>query len=291
MITKAIIPIAGLGTRFLPLSKVLPKEFFPLADKPLLQYIIEEAKAAGVTDFIFVVNSNKKIVQDYLKRSLKLEKILEERKQDKLLEELRSAEKVLQDISASFVTVPAPLGDGHAVLQARKLVGEDPCFIFFPDDIMECQVPASVQLAKVYNTAQKPIVGLCKVPQEKTVQYGIIDGEKLASRLYKVKKSIEKPATPELAPSNLAMVGRRIITPDVFDYIKKTKPNKKGEIILAEVIEEMVKDGKMVYGYEIEGKWWECGNKASWMKSFVHFALNNDKFGKEMKSFIKEEKI
>ena len=288
-IEKAIVPIAGLATRHLPLSKVISKEFFPLAEKPLLQYILEELKASGVKEIIFIVNSNKKVVADYFKKSPQVEKILEEKKQDSLLEDLREAEQLGKGMTFSYVA-DKPLGDGHAVLQARKLVGEEPCFVVYPDDIIAGSVPCALQLAQVFRTSGKPVLGLFELPKEKLSSYGIVGAEKIASRLYKIKTIVEKP-TKEAAPSNLGIVGRAIITSDVFDYLKKAKPNKKGEISLTETFGTMVKDGKIVYGSVCEGKWFECGNKEDWLKSFVYYAANHPQFGKSVRRFIKEEKL
>lgn len=285
-ITKAIIPIAGLATRFLPLSKAVPKELLPVGLKPMLLYALEELKASGVNHVIFIVNSNKKQVQDYVKRSPQLEKILQDRKQEELLQEVQELHKTLREFTFSFV-VDKPLGDGHAVLQARKLVGQEPCFVLYPDDIIEASIPGCMQIAQVFKTSQKPVTALARLPKERLSSYGIVDVEKIAQRLFKVKKIIEKPQGE--APSDLAIVGRRIITPEVFDYLKRAKPNKRGEIVLSEALGEMVKDGKIVYGYELEGKWWEAGNKRDWMKTNIHFSLKDPHFGKELLQFIKEE--
>ena len=191
----------------------------------------------------------------------------------------------------TFSYVPdKPLGDGHAVLQARKLIGEEPCFVIYPDDIIEAKVPCSTQLVQVFRTSERPVLGLFELPKEKISSYGVVAPEKIASRLYKIKSIVEKPQK-DMAPSNLAITGRAIITPDVFDYLKKAKPNKKGEISLTETFGEMVKNGKIIYGYVCEGRWWECGNKEDWMKSFVYAAANHPQFGKEVKKFIKEEKL
>ncbi len=290
-ITKAIIPIAGLATRFLPLSKVLPKEFFPLVDKPLLQYALEELKASGVTEVVFVVSArNKKAIAEYFKRDPHIEKVLEEHKKTELLEEVKQVEKLAQGISFSFIQQTNPMGDGHAVLQAAKLIGDNPCFVLYPDDVVEAQVPCSLQLAKVFKTAQKPVCALARVPKEKLPSYGIVAIEKIANRLFKVKKIVEKPQE-ENAPSDLAIVGRRVITPEVFSYLKKAQPNKKGEIVLSEVLAEMVHDGTIVYGCEIEGKWWECGNKKDWLLTNIHFAAKHPLYGKEVQKFLKEEKL
>lgn len=288
-ITKAILPIAGLATRFLPLSKAVPKELFPVAQKPMVQYAIEELKASGVKEIIFVTSSQKKLVADYLKRSPQLEKTLAERKQDSLLEEFKNLDSLLEGLSLSFVLQQKSLGDGHAVLQAKKQVGDNPCFVVYPDDIVESKTPASLQLERVFRTSQKPVTALARVPNERISSYGVVVGEKIASRFWKVKKIIEKPQGE--APSDLAIVGRRILTPEVFEYLKKAKPNKKGEVVLSEALADMVKDGKIVYGYELEGKWWEAGTKEEWLKTHLAFSLKHPAFGKELQKFLKEEKL
>lgn len=288
-ITKAIIPLAGLGTRYLPLSKVVPKEFVPLVDKPLFQYALEELKASGIKEIIFVIHSNKRLIFDYLRKSPQLEKILEEGKQHALLEDLRAIEKIGEGITYSYV-FDKPLGDGHAVLQARRIVGEEPCFVIFPDDVIEAKIPCTLQLAQVFRTAQKPVIALCQLPREKLSSYGVVGAEKIAHRLYKVKKIVEKPPQ-DSHPSNLGIVGRYILTPEVFDYLKKAHPNKKGEISLSETLGEMARGGKILYGYEFEGTWWECGTKEKWLQSFIYFAAKHPKFGKDVRTFLKDLKL
>ncbi len=288
-ITKAIIPLAGLAARHFPLSKVLPKEFFPLADKPLLHYVVQEAKEAGVKEIILVVNANKKIAIDYFKRMPQLEKALEEKKQEDLLESLAEVEKLAGGLTFSYIS-DKPLGDGHAVLQARKLVGEEPCFVLYPDDVIESETPCTNQLVQIFRTSEKPVIALFELPAEKLSSYGVVAPEKIARRLYKIKSIVEKPPKNALA-SHLAIMGRSIITSEVFEYLKKARPNKRGEISLTEAFSQMVKDGKMIYGYECEGKWWECGNKEDWLKSFVYFAATHPQFGKEIRKFMKEERF
>lgn len=296
MITKAIIPLAGMATRHLPFSKAVPKEFLPLGDKPLLHYAVEEAKAAGAKDIIFVVNVNRRIIGDYFKKSPQLEKILEEKKQEDRLESLLEIEKLASGLTFSYVS-DKPLGDGHAVLQARKLVEEEPCFVLYPDDIIESSMPCASQLGQVFRTSEKPVVALFELPLEKLSGYGVVAPEKIASRLYKIKGIVEKPVSSAGGsaknglPSRLAIMGRSIITSEVFDYLKKAKPNKRGEVSLTETFGQMVKDGKIIYGYQCEGRWWECGNKEGWMKSFVYFAAKHPQFGKEIRKFIREEKL
>jgi len=286
-ITKAILPIAGLGTRFLPLSKVLPKELWPLVDIPAIQYIVEEAKASGIKQIIFVINPEKKVVLDYFKRSPKLEKILKEKKRDQFLKELKNLTDLCQNLSFSYVLQKKPLGDGHAVLQAKKIVGQEPVAGLWGDDIVDSKVPCLLQLTKIFKTCQKPVIALYRLPKEKLPFYGIVGVEKIANRLYKIKKIVEKP-TPEAAPSDLAIVGKYILTSEVFGYLKKAKPSEKGEIFLSETFDKMIKDGKIIYGYEIEGKWLECGNKLGWLESHLYLSLKHPEFGPKLREYLKE---
>ncbi|PIR72445.1 MAG: UTP--glucose-1-phosphate uridylyltransferase [Candidatus Nealsonbacteria bacterium CG10_big_fil_rev_8_21_14_0_10_36_24] len=287
-IKKAIIPLAGLAIRFLPLSKVASKELWPLVDLPMFHYVIEEARNSGIKELIFVLSPDKKNILDYLKPSPKIEKILKDRKKEEVLEEVKKIEELFKTLSFSYVLQKKPLGDGHAVLQAAKLVNKEPVACLFVDDIIEARTPAVLQLTKIFKTCQKPIIGLYRVAQEKISHYGIVGIEKIANRLFKIKKIIEKPSS-EQAPSDLAIVGRYILTPDVFDYLKKAKPNKRGEIILADVFNnQMLRDGKLIYGYELEGEWLECGDKLRWLKSNLYLSLKHPKYGPELKKYLKE---
>jgi len=299
-VRKAIIPIAGLGTRFLPLSKAVPKELWPLVDIPVIQYIIEEAKASGIKEIIFVISAEKRVVLDYFKESPKIEKILKDRKKTNLLEEFKRLQETLKDISFSCVTQRKPLGDGHAVLQAAKAVGDEPCAVLFSDDVVDSETPCLSQLTKTFNACQRPILSLYKLPKERLPFYGIVDVEKIASRLYKIKKIVEKPAVDE-APfypvrgfasngAGLAIVGKYILIPEVFDYLARAKPSPKGEIILADVFDKMIRDGKIIYGYEFEGKWLECGNKLGWLKAHLYLSLKHPQFGPAIKKYLKEIK-
>ena len=279
MIKKAIFPMAGLGTRFLPLSKAVSKELLPLADKPAIQYLIEEAAASGITEVIFVVRPGKKSeTLNYFKKSPKLEKILEERKDDDIAKELEGLEEISKNISFSSCIQKNPLGDGNAVLQAKKLAGEEPFAVFFVDDIVDSKIPCLSQMLQIFKTCRRPVIALKKLPKEK-----------ISSRLYKIKGIVEKPPA-ESAPSDLAVMGRYIFTEEVFDYLKKTVPNEKGEIILASAIGDMIKDGRIIYGYEIEGEWLECGDKLRWLKSHLYFSLKHPQFGPEIKKYLKEKK-
>ncbi len=288
MIKKAIIPIAGLGTRFLPLSRAVPKELWPLADIPLIQYTINEVKEAGIKEIIFVINNKNRKVFDYLKPSPQIEKTLKEKKRENILEEVKKLDTLLRDISFSYVVQKRPLGDGNAILQASKIINSEVVACLFPDDIIESRVSAILQLSKIFKTCQKPVIGLHRKTKEEISHYGVVGVEKIANKLFKVKKIIEKPLAEE-APSDLAIVGRYILTPEVFDYLKKAKPSEKGEIILAEVFNQyMLKEGKLIYGYEIDGNWIECGDKYRWLKSNLYFSLKHPKYGPKLKEYLKK---
>jgi UTP--glucose-1-phosphate uridylyltransferase len=293
-IRKAIIPAAGLGTRFLPLSKVLPKELWPLVDKPVIHYIVEEAIQSGIREIIFVIKPGRKEILDYFKKYLKkmpeLEEVLKVRKKDQILKELKNLEKIFRSVSFSYVFQKAPLGDGQAVLQAEKLIREKPCAVLYDDDVVESRIPCLSQIIKVFKKYQQPVMALSRVPKESFPLYGMVGGEKIGNRTYLIREIVEKPSI-EKSPSNLAIVGKRIITREVFDYLKKTPLSKRGEIGLTEALAEMVKDGKKVYGYEIEGKWLECGNKIAYLKSNLYLSLKHPRFGRELKKFLKEERL
>lgn len=285
-IKKAIMAIAGAGTRFLPLSKVLSKEFFPLVDRPLIQYIIEEAKKAGLEEIIFVINPGQKMIVDYIKSDKALENLLIKRKKEQALKELKDLESLFDGMKINFVVQKEPKGDGHAILQAKKFIGDEPVAVLHCDDIVESEVPAIKQLMEVFKTCSSPVLALKQLPKENLPSYGVVANEKIANRLHKIKKIIEKPTIGE-APSDLVVVGKYILTPEVFDYLKKAKPSKKGEIFLAEVFDKMLSDGKIIYGYEIKGEWLECGDKAKWLKSFFYLALKDPRFAEELKQYLK----
>lgn len=285
-IKKAIIPVAGLGTRFLPLSKAVSKEFLPLVDKPVIQYIVEEIKKSGITEIVFVVNPKEKKIANYFKNSPEIENILIKRKKENLLKELKDFENIFEGISFSFVTQKKPLGDGHAILQAAKIAGKESVAVSFGDDIIDGEEPALLQLINIFKTCDSPVIALKSLPQEKLPAYGVVSVEKIANNLFKIKKIIEKP-DPQNIPSNLAIVGKYVLTPEVFGYLKKATPSKKGEIILAEVFDKMLLDGKIIYGYELKGEWLECGDKLKWLKSFLYFSLKDPRYREELKQYLK----
>ncbi len=289
-IKKVVIPVAGLGTRFLPLTKVFAKEFLPLVDRPMLSYILREVKNSGIQQVVFVLSERKKLLLDYFKRWAWLENTLKQRGKTKLLNDLKAAEDDFKGLSFSSAFQEMPLGDGDAVLKARKIIGKEACGVLFGDDIFESKIPVINQLSRIFVTSQKPVIGLKKVSPEKLSSYGVVAVEKIASRLYKIKGIVEKPKSLSEAPSDLAIVGRYIINPDVFDSLKRISPNAKGEIILAEAFKEMIQNGKVIYGYEIDGNWLECGTKKEWLKTNLYLSLKHPEFGPVLRSLIKKLK-
>ncbi len=290
VIKKVIIPIAGLGTRFLPLSKAVAKETMPLVDMPIIQYLVEEAKNSGVEEIIFVINKEKKFILDYFKNDPVLKKLLQQRKKTQELQELEKLENLIKSLKISVVYQEKPLGDGHAILQAASKAKNEPVGVLFGDDIVESETPCLQQLANIYKTCQQPVLSLCSVPKEKLSGYGVVNVDKIARRVYKVKKIVEKPASGK-EPSDLAVVGKYILTPEVFNFLKSTKPTDKGEIILAKALDDMLQAGKSIYGHEINGKWLECGTKLDWLKTHAYLSLRSPLFGEEIKKFLRENKL
>lgn len=291
-VTKAIIPIAGLGTRFLPLSKVLPKEFFPLIDKPTIQYIIDEAKNSGVKEIIFVNRPEKKEVERYFAKyaasSPELTEVLKDRGKNELLAELATLENEAKQTSFSFVSQQEQLGDGHAVLQAKEAAKGQPCLVLFGDDIVDSKVPCAQQLINVFEQYGQPVLALARLPKEKLSSYGVVKVKEVAPRVYQILGIEEKPSPGE-EPSNLAVVGKYVINSQVFNFLQNTPSVAQGEIRLAGAFNEMIKQGLKIYGYEFEGKWLECGNKLSYLKSNIYLSLKDPRFKEELKKFLKEE--
>lgn len=284
-VKKAVILMAGLGTRFLPLSKILPKENFPLLDKPLFHYIVKEVVDSGISEIIFVISSQNKLFLNYFKSSSELEKVLKEKKKENILKELKDLNEISKNISFKCVFQKKPLGDGQAVLLTKNLVNKEPVAVLFVDDIILASLPCLFQLTQIFKTCSAPVIGLSRLPKERITSYGTVKVEKITSRLYKIKKIIEKPK-PEEIPSDLAIVGRYILTPEVFEYLAKVRPSQKKEVILVKVLDKMIEDGKIIYGYEFKGKWLECGDKDKWIKSFLYLASKEEKFRGYLKDFV-----
>ena len=289
-VKKAIFPIAGLATRFLPLSKVISKELLPLVDKPLVNYTVDEAYHSGIDEIQFVVRKNQKDVMSYFKKDDGLEKTLIERNKKEELELLRKLEETIKGIDFSSVIQKEAKGDANAIYEAKSFAGNDPVGIFFCDDIIHSkEEPGLAQLIEVFNTCQRPVIGLKKLPDDRLSSYGVVDVEKIANGFYKIKGVIQKPKNNP--PSNLAAVGRMILTPDVIDYLSNNKDTMIKDRSISVTLGEMAELGKAIYGYEIDGDWLECGDIISWYKSFTKMAMKDPDCGESFKNYLKTLKL
>ena len=284
-IRKAIIPVAGMGTRFLPATKAQPKEMLTLVDKPIIQYIVEEAVAAGIEQITFVTSLGKRAIEDHFDRNFELEYRLREKGKK---EELSKILDITDMAKFVYVRQRSPKGDGHAILSARHVIGDEPCAIFFGDDVIDAKKPAIGQLMEVYDRYQDPVVALCAVPKNKTANYGVAKAKDVGRRTVEVSGFVEKPE-PNKAPSNLAAVGRYIITPEIFDILERIKPDRGGEIRLAGAFGEFVKRRSM-YGCVFEGTWYDCGSKLGFLKAQTAFGLRHREVGADFKKFLQNIK-
>jgi len=282
-IKKAIIPVAGLGTRFLPATKAQPKEMLPVVDKPVIQYLVEEAVASGIREIIFVTSLGKRAIEDHFDYSYELIQKLAEKKKFDLLE---SVKKISQLASFAYVRQPEPLGDGHAILMAKHLVGcNEPVAVLFGDDLVDSEVPCLKQLMDVFYKYNDPVVALVRVPKKEVSRYGVVDSVKVGERIFEIKKFVEKPA-PEAAPSNLIAVGKYIITPEIFEMLADLCPDKSGEIRLADAFSKWVETRPM-YGCEFEGTRYDCGDKLGFLKATVDFGLKHPELKEEFREYLK----
>jgi UTP--glucose-1-phosphate uridylyltransferase len=287
-IRKAVFPAAGLGTRFLPATKAQPKEMLPLVDKPIIQYVIEEAVAAGLTNIIIVTGRGKNAIEDHFDVSYELERLLQERGKTELLEQVRAVSNM---INVSYVRQGEALGLGHAVLVARDLVGDEPFAVMLGDDIIDSVVPCMKQMVDVFERFQGPVVAVHQVPRDEISAYGVIDGtlEKGSDRVYRVRDMVEKPAAED-APSDLAIIGRYILTPDIFEALEKTPRDKGGEIQLTNGMRTL-KDQRPFFGYRFEGVRHDAGNKLGFLKATVEFALKREDLGVPFRAYLRSLKL
>ncbi|MDE4085883.1 UTP--glucose-1-phosphate uridylyltransferase GalU [Planococcus maritimus] len=281
-VTKAIIPAAGLGTRFLPATKAMPKEMLPILDKPTIQYIIEEAVASGIEDIIIVTGKGKRAIEDHFDNNFELEANLLEKGKLDLLEKVQQTAKV----EIHYIRQKEPKGLGHAVWSARKFIGNEPFAVLLGDDIVQAQKPGLKQLIEQYNKTQRSIIGVQTVPKESTHRYGIIDPISKENRLYQVNKFVEKPIQGT-APSNLAIMGRYILTPEIFEFLNKQETGAGGEIQLTDAIQKL-NELQSVYAYDFEGKRYDVGEMLGFIKTTMDFALQSEEFGVEVERIMKD---
>ncbi|MBI5197854.1 MAG: UTP--glucose-1-phosphate uridylyltransferase GalU, partial [Nitrospirae bacterium] len=282
-ITKAVFPAAGLGTRFLPATKASPKEMLPLVDKPLIQYVVEEAVASGIREIIIVTGRGKRAIEDHFDISYELEENLKEKGKKKLVDEMR---RISSMADIYYIRQKEPLGLGHAILCAKNLVRTEPFAVLLGDDIIDAKVPALKQMMEVYQRVGSSVIGIQKVERKQVSSYGIIDAVSVEEGLYRVEDMVEKPA-PEEAPSNLAVIGRYILTPEIFECIEQTVPGKQKEIQLTDGL-RMLARKQAVYGYKILGKRYDAGDKLGFLEATVEFALKNKELGRAFRNYLKK---
>lgn len=285
-VRKAVIPAAGWGTRFLPATKAQPKEMLPIVDKPAIQYIVEEAVASGIEDIIFITGRNKKALEDHFDRAMELEVFLEQKGRRDLAEVIRNISN-LADIN--YVRQKEAKGLGHAILCARKFIGDEPFAILLPDDIIANPTPCLQQLMDVHHKTGATVIAVQEVAPKDVSKFGIIKGETAEENIYRVEDLVEKP-DQHLAPSNLAVIGRYIVAPAVMDLLDKTKPGANGEIQLTDALRQLCRREHM-FGFKFEGTRFDVGDKMGFLQANVRFALANGEFSEEFRQFLEKEII
>ncbi|WP_423198068.1 MULTISPECIES: UTP--glucose-1-phosphate uridylyltransferase GalU [unclassified Cupriavidus] len=281
-VTKAVFPVAGLGTRFLPATKASPKEMLPVVDKPLIQYAVEEAMAAGITEMIFVTGRSKRAIEDHFDKAYELEAELEAKNKQALLDVVRSIKP--SHVECFYVRQPEALGLGHAVLCAARLVGDEPFAVMLADDLLDGDTPIMKQMVDVYNHYNCSVLGVEEIAPEQSRSYGVVEGREWDERVIKMSGIVEKPA-PEDAPSNLGVVGRYILTPRIFDHIRDLKPGAGGEFQLTDAIQSML-DQEQVLAYRYDGVRYDCGSKLGYLKATVEFALKHPEVRDEFSAYL-----
>jgi UTP--glucose-1-phosphate uridylyltransferase len=282
VIRKAVFPAAGLGTRFLPATKAQPKEMLPLVDKPIIQYGVEEALASGVDNIILVTGRGKNAIEDHFDVSVELETFLEARGKKELLAEIR---KISNLINFSYVRQGEPLGLGHAVLVTRALVGDEPFAVILGDDVIDANPPALRQMIDVFEEVNGPVLAIERVPREDVSKYGIIDAEEIRPGVYRIRDLVEKPPRDE-APSDLAIIGRYILTPDIFPALAATVTDRTGEIQLTNGLRQLLKS-RPIYGCRVNGVRHDTGNKLGFLKAVVYFALRRPDLSEQFREYLR----
>lgn len=279
-VKKAIIPAAGLGTRFLPVTKAMPKEMLPIVDKPTIQYIIEEAIESGIEDIIIVTGKGKRAIEDHFDHNYELEDNLMKKEKWDLLEKV----KATTEVELHYIRQKEPKGLGHAVWVARKFIGNEPFAVLLGDDIVQAETPGLRQLIEQFEETKRSVVGVQQVPDNETHRYGIVDPSTIEGRRYQVNHFVEKPA-PGTAPSNLAIMGRYVFTPEIFDFLEKQEIGAGGEIQLTDAIQKL-NEVQRVYAYDFEGKRYDVGEKMGFVKTTIDFALQNEEMRDELYEYL-----
>lgn len=281
-VRKAVIPAAGMGTRFLPATKAQPKEMLPIVDKPTIQYIVEEAIASGIEDIMIVTGRGKRAIEDHFDKSYELEDMLNKKGDQEMLNLVKDISNL---VNIYYIRQKEPKGLGHAVYCAKSFIGSEPFAVMLGDDIVDSEVPCLKQLIKVYDEYKTTVIGVQHVPEEDVSKYGIVDCMHLEDRVYKVKDLIEKPDR-EKAPSNIAILGRYIITPRIFEFLENAQPGKGGEIQLTDALKGL-KNVEAMYAYDFIGKRYDVGNRLGFLQATVEFALKRDDLKDEFMKYLR----
>jgi UTP--glucose-1-phosphate uridylyltransferase len=279
---KAVVPAAGLGTRFLPITKAQPKEMLPVYNKPTIQYVVEEIVHSGIDDILIITGKNKRAIEDHFDRSLELELSLKNNEKERFLKEIEE----ITAVDIHFIRQKEQKGLGDAVYAARKYVGDDPFAVLLGDTITQDETPCTRQMMNVFSRVKSSVIAVENVPRGKSGNYGIISYEKVEEGLFQVLDLVEKPE-PKDSPSEYGIIGRYILTPDIFNYIEMTPPGKDGEIQLTDAL-RLLNEKNQVYAYEFKGKRFDIGNMIDWLKSTVELALDDDTINREFKEFLKD---
>lgn len=282
-VKKAVIPAAGLGTRFLPATKAQPKEMLPIVDKPTIQYIIEEAVASGIEEILIITGRNKRAIEDHFDKSVELEIELEENNKEELLNMVKDISNIA---NIHYIRQKEPRGLGHAISCAKTFVGNEPFAVMLGDDVVDSEAPCLKQLIDCYNEYKTTILGVQQVPQSEVSKYGIVKGMHIEDKVFKVKDLIEKPKMEE-SPSNIAILGRYIITPHIFDVLENTTPGKGGEIQLTDALRTLISTEAM-YAYEFSGRRYDVGDKLGFLQATVEFALKRDDLKSQFARYLNE---
>jgi UTP--glucose-1-phosphate uridylyltransferase len=283
-IKKAVFPAAGFGTRFLPATKAQPKEMLPIVDKPVIQYLVEEAVASGIEEIIIVTGRGKRAIEDHFDHSFELEYNLVEKGKNRLLEEVRAISKMARFV---YVRQPHPLGDGHAILCAKDVIGDEPFAVLFGDDVVDSETPALKQLMNVYDKTGTSVIGLEEVNDKDTDKYGIIKPKSQDNRLFEIEDLVEKPS-PENAPSNLGIIGKYICTPEVLAELEKAESaTKDGEIRLIDGFKSLIKK-QSIYGYQLEGERFDCGTKLGLIKATLNWGMKHKELAPELEEYLRK---
>jgi len=283
-VKKAVFPVAGWGTRFLPATKAMPKEMLPLVDKPLIQYVVEEALESGVRNIIMITGRAKRAIEDHFDISFELESVLKTQGKESLLKEVR---RVALMANIIYVRQKQPLGLGHAILCAKDAVGDEPFAVLLGDDLIDDpEKPTLARMLEIFEKYERPVVALREVPRDQVTRYGIVGGRMKDNSVVEIDHLVEKPSL-EVAPSNWAIIGRYIFPPVVFDYLEKTKPGVTGEIQLTDAMAKFLSDGP-IFGYLFPGEYLDCGDKLGYLKATIYYALNSEGFKEQIARYMKE---